>query len=147
MVQTKRGAKVAQGGMFANIEADQSPVAPRGRWGRSSRATAEVQEAEDEINELQEMLTEMKAEKEFAKKRYEVALEAFDRDRKRAYAARRQVARGVQQEYLKSYEAYEGIEERVSRLQFQLFSSMCRTGSSDVNENPCEDFHRQPSPV
>ena len=144
MVQTKRGAK-PEVGSIENIEATRGPDAPRGRWARSSRALAE---AKSEVDELQKMLVDMKWDRDRAKYQYELALEVFEQERRRASAMGRRVGNGVSQEYLRAYKVLEDVDTRACAIEFKI--AKCQNGrtvSSEASENPSEDFHRQPSSV
>ena len=144
MVQTRRGAK-PEVGSIENIEATRGPDAPRGRWARSSRALAE---AKSEADELRKMLVGMKLDRDRARYQYELALEVFEQERRRAHVTGRQVANGVNKEYLRAYKVLEEADGRVAEHEFKI--SKCqrsRTESSEASENPSEDFHRQPSSV
>ena len=143
MVQTKRGARQDKGS-FASIEAVRSPFAPRGRWSRPSRAEAEAKDDYDELNKL----VNLKFERSELEKRYEVALEAFDRDRKKAYRLGRPVFKSIESEFLRTYREYEACNDKVALIEFQLRDCQsCRTASSEASEDSSESFHRRPNSV
>ena len=145
LVQTKRGAKpVASTGVLGNLEANP----PRTRWSRSR----EINKAKNEIEELKSMRVAMRTEMERARRQYNVALEAFDRERERARTARRNVGHGVTQEYLRTYKVYENLEAQVCQIEHKLDSlgvdiALCRTATWQTEESPSRDFPRQPGPV
>ena len=165
MMQTKRGAKPV--GSFSSIEAIRGPGASRGRWARSSRAPAEAEDKDIELEKMLAELADMKLDRDKASYQYELALGEVEWARKRAYAMRRPVAKGIEEEYLRSYRAYEVEADKVSKLEFKLrdyrlgkncpgnrlpgqFSNSgqsCRTVSSEASESPSEDFRRRPSSV
>ena len=93
------------------------------------------------------MLVNMKLDSAKLKYQYELALEEFERERRRAYAVGRPVSKGISAEYLRAYRAYEVESEKVCDLEFTLCNCQSRTVSSEASENPSEDFHRQPSSV
>ena len=143
-MQTKRGARPEKGS-FSNIEAIQSPFAPRGRWARSSRTMAE---AENELDELNKMLVAMKLDHDRAKNQYELALNMFEKEKRRAYSQGWPVSKGVSGEYLRAYRVLEDIEARKSALEFKISDCQrSRTAESDANESPSEDFPWQPTLV
>ena len=125
MVQTKRGAK-PEVGSFSNIEATRGPDAPRGRWARSSRALAE---AKSEADELRKMLVDMKLDRDRARYQYELALEAFERHRRRAQEMGQPVAKSIGQEYLRAYKLYEEIADRVASHEFELSNCQKKSDS------------------
>ena len=152
MVQTKRGSKVIGG--VSSIEATLSPVVPRGRWARSSRTPAEAKgEIVDEV-ELKKVIADMKLGEAKLKYQYELALEVFDRQRDRAWWSGRRVSKAMEDEYLRAWDAYDVEASKRKVLEFKLRdcvrlhdSQSCRTASSEVSEDPSEDFHRRPSSV
>ena len=152
-MQTKRGAKTV--GSFSSIEAIRGPGASRGRWARSSRAPAEAKgEIADEVVELRATIANMKLDEAKLKYQYELAVEQFDRQKKRAYATGRCVSKAVEAEYMRAWNAYSVELNKRCALQFKLSSclkshssQMCRTASSEASEDPGEDFHRRPSSV
>ena len=147
-----QGAKPV--GSFSSIEAIRSPGASRGRWARSSRAPAEAkEELDDEVVELKEMMANMKLEKAKLKYQYELALEEFDRQKRRAYIRGGYTPKGVEAEYMRSWNAYSVVEDKACALEFKINSCLkshssqtCRTAGSEASEDP-EDFHRRPSSV
>ena len=92
---------------------------------------------DDATASLVNELNAAKVAKAKLKESYDIALGAFERDKRRAATMRRPVAQAIGHEYLKCYDLYQIAEEKVARLVHKINKqSKCSDCHECSSENP-----------